>query len=427
MGLLNVSRKLGSVPAETRADAARRAERIVDRLLSLAAISEDEGRLTRTFGSDEMRRANELVGLWMRQAGLKTSVDAIGNLRARTIGSAPRRLLLGSHLDTVRDAGKFDGALGVLLALEALAARPLLSYDVELLAFSDEEGARFQSTYLGSRAVAGTFDPATLALHDERGISLEQAIRDFGGDPAQIAACRVAAEEIVGYAEIHLEQGPVLERLGEPLGVVRAIAGQTRVALEFIGHADHAGTTPMRLRRDALAAAAEFILAAEACAKSRSSLVATVGQIEVPNSASNVVPGRVALTLDVRASDDPSRRRAVAALERAAGEISRGRRSSLIWRIVQESPAAACDPDLRLEWADAIAETGHQPQELVSGAGHDAAAFIHAGIPSAMLFVRCRDGLSHHPDEFVAPADIATALLATDQFLQRLSGSEALR
>ena len=427
MGLLNVSRKLGSVPAETRADAARRAERIVDRLLSLAAISEDDGRLTRTFGSDAMRRANELVGLWMRQAGLKTSVDAIGNLRGRTIGSAPRRLLLGSHLDTVRDAGKYDGALGVLLALEALAARPLLSYEVEVLAFSDEEGARFQSSYLGSRAVAGTFDPATLALRDERGIPLEQAICDFGGDPAQVATCGVGAEEIMGYAEVHLEQGPVLEQLGEPLGVVRAIAGQTRVALEFIGHADHAGTTPMRLRRDALAAASEFVLSAEASAKSVRSLVATVGQIDVPNAASNVVPGRVALTLDVRAGDDPGRRRAVAGLERAAGEISRSRRNELRWRIVQESPAAACDPALRDEWADAVAETGHRPLELVSGAGHDAAAFIHAGIPSAMLFVRCRDGLSHHPDEFVATTDIAAALLATDQFLQRLSAGEALR
>ncbi len=427
MGLLNVSRKLGILPPATRTDAERRAERIVDRLLSLAAISEEDGRLTRTFGSDAMRRANELVGLWMRQAGLKTSVDAIGNLRGRTIGSAPRRLLLGSHLDTVRDAGKYDGALGVVLALEALAARPLLSYEVEVLAFSDEEGVRFQSTYLGSRAVAGTFDPATLALRDERGITLEQAIRDFGGDPAQITECRLPAEEIIGYAEIHLEQGPLLEQLGEPLGVVSAIAGQTRVALEFIGHADHAGTTPMQLRRDALATASEFILAAEACAKSVRSLVATVGQIDVPHAASNVVPGRVALTLDVRAGDDPRRRRTVAALERAAGEISRSRRSELRWRIVQESPATACDASLRGNWADAIAEIGYQPIELVSGAGHDAAAFIHAGIPSAMLFVRCRDGLSHHPAEFVAPADIATALLATDQFLQRLSAAEAFR
>lgn len=415
------------MPAEIRADAERRAERIVDRLLALAAISEDDGRLTRTFGSEAMRRANELVGLWMRQAGLQTRVDAIGNLRGRTIGSAPRRLLLGSHLDTVRDAGKYDGALGVLLALEALAARPLLSCDVEVLAFSDEEGARFQSTYLGSRAVAGTLDPATLALRDERGISLQQAIQDFGGDAGQIAACGVAPEEIIGYAEVHLEQGPILEQLGESLGVVSAIAGQTRVALEFVGHADHAGTTPMRLRRDALAAASEFLLAAEACAKSVRSLVATVGQIDVPQAASNVVPGRATLTLDVRAGDDAHRRRAAAALERAAGEISRSRRCELRWRVVQESPAAACDPALRGEWAEAVAESGHRPVELVSGAGHDAAAFIHAGIPSAMLFVRCRDGLSHHPDEFVGTPDIAAALLATDQFLQRLSAAEALR
>lgn len=427
MGLLNVSRKLGRVPPETSADAARRAERIIDRLLSLAAISENVGQLTRTFGSDAMRRTNELVGLWMRQAGLKVSVDAVGNLRGRTIGLESRRLLLGSHLDTVRDAGKYDGALGVLLALEALAARPMLSFDVELLAFSDEEGARFQSTYLGSRAVAGTFDAAALALRDERDLTLEQAIRDFGGDPDQIASCQVAAEEVIGYVEVHLEQGPVLEQMGEPLGVVRAIAGQTRVALEFIGHADHAGTTPMRLRRDALATASEFILAAEAAAKSVPSLVATVGRLEVPHGASNVVPGRAALTLDVRAGDDARRHHAVAALERAAGEISRSRRGELRWTVVQESPAAACDPALRGTWADALADTGHPPIEVVSGAGHDAAAFIHAGIPSAMLFVRCRAGLSHHPDEYVAPADIAAALLATDQFLQRLSASDAVR
>ena len=425
MGLLNVSRKLGSVPPATRADAERRADHIVERLLALAAISEDHVCLTRTFGSEAMRRANELVGVWMREAGLQVSVDAIGNLRGRTIGSAPRRLLLGSHLDTVRDAGKFDGAMGVLVAIDALSARPLLSFEVEVLAFSDEEGARFQTTYLGSRAVAGTFDPAMLALRDERGITLEQAIRDFEGDPARLAECRIPPAEIIGYAEIHLEQGPVLEERAQPLGIVSAIAGQARVALEFIGHADHAGTTPMRLRRDALAAASEFALAVEAGAKAVRALVATVGRLEIPHSASNVVPGRVALTLDVRAADDARCQRAVETLERTAGEICRSRRCELTWRPVQATSAAACDAYLRGEWTGAVEEVGHCPVELLSGAGHDAAAFIHAGIPSAMLLVRCRDGLSHHPDEFVATSDIASALLATDQFLQRLSAAES--
>ena len=180
----------------------------------------------------------------------------------------------------------------------------------------------------------------------------------------------------------------------------------------------------MRFRRDALAAAAEFILAVEAEAKAMRSIVATVGQLEIPQAASNVVPGRATLTLDVRSADDARRGRAVETLERTAGEISRSRRCELTWRLVQETAAAACDGGLRADWLGAVEETGRRPVDLVSGAGHDAAAFIHAGIPSSMLFVRCRDGLSHHPDEFVASTDIAAALLATDHFLQRLSATE---
>ncbi len=397
-----------------------RAKRVAARLEELALVSEEEARLTRTYGSPAMRAANDLVSSWAREAGLGTSIDAIGNLRCRTMGESATLLLLGSHLDTVRDAGRFDGALGVVAALDCIAHRTPRKFEIELIGFCDEEGVRFQSTYLGSRAVAGTFDRATLALRDDRGIALGEAIRIFGGDPSRLDSCTVAREALLGYVELHLEQGPVLEVADEPLGVVTAIAGQSRLAVEFRGQAGHAGTTPMTMRRDALTAAAEFTLAVESSARLQGGLVATVGRLEIGQAASNVIPGQVALTVDVRSASDTTRRVAVATLESIARSTAARRGLQLEWRIVQETAAAACDLDLRQSLKQAVTASGHVPIELPSGAGHDAAALTEAGIHSALLFVRCRGGLSHHPEEFVSEADLGAALAAMDAFLASL-------
>ncbi len=400
---------------------AQRAARIVSRLEELALISEEEARLTRTFGSTAMREVNRVVASWAADSGLRVWTDAIANFRARTTGSAPRTLLLGSHLDTVRDAGRYDGPLGVLVALDCMAQVGKRGFEIELAGFCDEEGVRFHSTYLGSRALAGSFDPAALKLTDGTGITLAEAIRQAGGQPGNLASCAIARDGLLGYLEVHLEQGPVLEAADEPLGIVTAIAGQTRLSLTFTGRAGHAGTTPMEMRRDALPAAAEFVLAVESIARMQGGLVATVGRLNIPNSAGNVVPGRVQLSLDLRSVIDGTRRVAVATLEQMARGIASRRALQLEWRVVQETVAAGCDPRLRAALGAAVASLGHSPLELSSGAGHDAAALIAAGIPSGMLFVRCRGGVSHHPEEYVAPADITEAVRALDACLAGLA------
>ncbi|MBS0659214.1 MAG: Zn-dependent hydrolase [Verrucomicrobia bacterium] len=399
-----------------------RARRVQTRLEELALVSEEESVLTRTYGSAALRDALRLTASWAADAGLAVQFDAIGNLRARTRGNARQRLLLGSHLDTVRNAGRFDGALGVLVALDCIAARgPLRKAELELIGFCDEEGVRFHTTYLGSRAVAGTFDPGDLALRDAAGIALGEAIRANGGDPRQLDTCIVPRDGLLGYLEVHLEQGPVLEAAGEPLGIVSAIAGQTRIAVEFIGRAGHAGTTPMSMRRDALTAAAEFVLAAESSARMQSGIVATVGEIEVRSAASNVIPGRVALTVDVRSGQDAARRVAAGTLEHLARSIATRRSLQIEWRVVMETPAARCDPNLCAAFMRAVEAADGNPLPVPSGAGHDAAAFIAAGIPAAMLFVRCRAGVSHHPDEFVALEDIEAAIAVLDGVLREIA------
>ena len=376
------------------------------RCAELGRVSDEPDRLTRTFHSPAMGRANALVGGWMRESGLDVREDAAYNLLGRwPCPDRPRArtLLLGSHLDTVRDAGRYDGPLGVLAALATVtllrAETVRLPFAVEVVGFSDEEGVRYHSTYLGSRALAGTLTPQDLAGVEEKGIR---------------RACRKRGE-LLAYAEVHIEQGPVLEARGLALGVVSGIAGQTRARLEFTGSANHAGTTPMDLRRDALCAAAEFILAVE-----RAGVTATVGQIEAQPGASNVIPGRVALSLDVRHLEDARRVAAVARLRRQAEAIADRRKVRLRWTPVQDTGRVPCDPRLSKMW-QAVARR-HQPEVpfLPSGAGHDAAA-LAAVCPVAMLFVRCKGGLSHHPAESVKVADVAKAIAATRDFVVGLA------
>src|SRR4051812_4932871 len=303
-----------------------------------------------------MARCNALVGGWMREAGMTARLDVAGNLVGRRPGTDPAAgtLLLGSHLDTVRDAGAFDGPLGVITAI-ALVQRlreegVALPFALDVLGFADEEGLRFGTAYLGSRAVAGTFEPSLLDALDDDGVSVRTALRSFGGDPGSLPGASGSAsrrgDELLGYVEVHLEQGPVLEERGAPVGVVTGIAGATRAEVRFTGRAGHAGTVPMALRRDAGAALAEFVLAVEAEALGRAGLLATVGELRALPGAPNVVPGAAVASLDVRHADDPARVAAVEALRARAAAIGAARGVGVEWSPRLQAPAVAVDDAL---------------------------------------------------------------------------------
>ena len=364
------------------------ARQIIRRCDELGKISEEKGCLTRTFASPAMKRANKLVGSWMRAAGMSVREDAAFNLVGRLPSSkrGAKCLVIGSHLDTVRNAGKYDGPLGVLLGVSVAERlrKHKLPFHLEVAGFSDEEGVKYQTTYLGSRAMCGLLAARDLSRIREKGL----------------ARAKRSKSELLAYLEAHIEQGPVLENDDVPVGVVSAIAGQTRIRAAFTGRAGHAGTTPMHLRQDALCGAADVVLAAE-----KTGVLATVGQCDIENSASNVIPGRVAFTLDVRDVQDAKRRAACAKLRQFAGVVARRRGLKLLWEIVQETPTAAMDNKLTTVLCKAA---GHAPL-LPSGAGHDAAVMSKV-CPAAMLFVRCKDGISHHPEESVRERDVAVAV-----------------
>jgi allantoate deiminase len=401
------------------------AHRAMERCDILAGYSEEPGRLTRRFATPAMRQANAQLAEWMRAAGMDVRQDQIGNLIGRYAADRPdaRTLLLGSHLDSVVDAGKYDGPLGVLVALacvELLHDRgQRLPFAIEILAFADEEGVRYHTAYLGSQVFAGRFDPALLARADADGITMAEAIRAFGGDPMRLVGDARPGDDLLGYCEVHIEQGPVLEAEDLPVGVVTVIAGQSRLDVGFDGMAGHAGTVPMALRRDALCAAAEFVLAAEALAQQEDGLVATVGQIEARPGASNVIPGHATLSLDVRHQDDTRREQATAHLRAQAERIAAARRVALDWCMVQENPAVPCTPALADLLAQAIQSLGYSLRRLPSGAGHDG-VIISTLAPIAMLFVRCKGGISHNPAESVDLADVVVAIEVLGRFLELL-------
>ncbi len=447
------------------------AQEIIDRCRALAALSETPGGLLRTFLSPPMREVHGLLGQWMEAAGMQVWTDAAGNLRGsypawaggvptgpacptplagqcgaggpRAPGAPPacqlpsaaappkppcapaRRLLLGSHLDTVPNAGAFDGVLGVVLAsalVDALGGRRL-PFSIEVAAFSEEEGVRFGVPFIGSRALAGTLDAALLSRRDAAGISVEEAIRAFGLDPARLPEARLDGG-VFGYLEFHIEQGPVLESLGLPLGVVTSIAGQSRLTVNFRGQANHAGTTPMHLRRDALAAAARWISVVERRARANPGLTATVGAVEVRPGAANIVPGEVHASLDVRHPDDAVRRRSTAALLDAARRIAARSGVAVEWQPHLDQAATACDPCLVAALSRAVAAAGFPVHKMSSGAGHDA-MILAARVPVAMLFLRSPGGISHHPDETVNAEDVEAAFSAGATLLADLEQHHA--
>jgi hydantoinase/carbamoylase family amidase len=385
----------------------------------LAAISEDAGRLTRAYLTPQHREAGELIAGWMRDAGMEAGFDALGNVVGRYAADDPEAevVLTGSHMDSVVNAGRYDGLFGVLSPIACvrdLHARGVrLPYTLEVVAFGDEEGVRFGVSMIGSRALAGRFDYGALERRDANGVTLRDALVAFGGDPDAIPT--LARTGIAAYVESHIEQGPVLLNEGLAVGVVTSIAGGSRIRVRVEGRAGHAGTVPMTGRRDALAAAAEMVLAIERhCAERADTLVGTVGKLAVAGGgAINVIPGSVEFTVDLRSGDDAKRRAAVAVVEATCRAIAQRRGVDVAWEPFFELAAAPCDPRLQAQVAASVAAHGVAPRYLPSGAGHDAMEFA-AIAPIAMLFVRCGNGgISHHPDETLAveDAELATSVL----------------
>jgi allantoate deiminase len=398
------------------------AERVVARCRELGTISDVAGGTTRLFLSDATRTVQTLLRGWMEEAGLATRVDDAGNVRgARADGEARARVALVSHIDTVPNAGAFDGVLGVVLGLEAieLVRGEPLPFDLELIAFSEEEGVRFRFPFFGSMAVTGQVTREMLERRDAQGVPVAEALRGFGLQPETIASSCALDSGTFAALEVHIEQGPVLDRADERLGVVETIAGQSRYALTFTGQANHAGTTPMALRQDALAAAAAWVVDVERYVAAREPMVATVGQLEVSPGTVNVVPGSVRATLDLRHPNDEERRAAVAELLVSAEECAKKRGVRVSAERTSEQAAVPMDAELTAVLREASREAGAPARAMLSGAGHDA-MILAPRVQTAMLFVRSPSGLSHHPDETVRVEDVEAALATVIEFLRRV-------
>lgn len=397
----------------------------VSRIEQLGRVSDSPSHLVRTFLSPANIQAANQILTWMASLGMETSQAPDGTVRGILAGTNPTAapFILGSHYDTVIDAGKYDGPLGIISALAALETLKLegitLPFPVHVLAFSDEEGTRFQTTYLGSRSITAPLDPQTLAARDAAGITIGQAIATES-PTASAAPIIYQPGQARGYAEIHIEQGRVLEEAGEPACVVTSIAGQSRLTVNLTGRADHAGTTPMPLRRDALTGAAACILAAESLAQANPPLVITVGKIQIHPGASNSIPQTASFTIDLRHPDDRSRQEALAELHASFNSIANERQLQFDWQPVQDNDATPCDPPLTSLLLKSLTAITGSSLTLPSGAGHDGVV-ISKICPIAMLFIRCRDGLSHHPDEYASPEDIAVGIDILTHFLKSQS------
>ena len=400
-------------------DAAGAARRMMARLDEFAAFSDVAGQLSRLYLSPSYRAACEQFAAWATAAGMSARIDAVGNVRARYEGRtefAPA-LMIGSHIDTVRDAGRFDGNLGALAALAVVEqlheAGVRLDHALEIVAIGDEEGVRFSTAMTGSRALAGVLPASAMEARDRDGVTLGAALAAFGGDIER--AYSAQAHDVAAFVELHIEQGPVLEARGLALGVVGAINGATRMLVTVTGLAGHAGCVPMDLRRDAVAAAAEMILAVEARGRKEPDLVATVGRLEVEPGAVNVIPGLARFSLDVRAPRDEGRRRAVSDIHAACMAAAARRHVDSVFLPVHEAPAYVCDAGVVAGFDRALEGLGLPAFHLPSGAGHD--TMVMGGlVPSGMLFVRCKGGISHNPAESITPEDGEIALRALTRF-----------
>ena len=396
-------------------------------LMGVEPYSEADGMLVRRFLTPAHDEALKTLAFWMEQAGMSARRDHAGNLIGRYEGETPDApaLLVGSHIDSVRNGGRYDGALGVMLGIDVVealnAAGRRLPFAVEVIAFGDEEGSRFPASMVCSRAVAGTVDPRVMEMSDAEGVSLAGAFAAFGLDPTRLEEAARRPGEVFAFLEAHIEQGPVLEAEGLALGVVTAIAAQKRLMVRFTGMAGHAGTTPMSLRKDPGPAAAEAILALERiCSGGKDGLVGTVGRITALPGAFNVIPGAVEFSMDVRSEVAATRDAAVAAVTAQIEAIAGRRGLTAAVTLMQDLAASPCDPGLTALLEEAVAATGQAPRRLPSGAGHDAMVIADL-CPTAMLFIRCEGGISHNPRESVTEADCALAAEAMLGFVERLA------
>lgn len=396
---------------------------IMRRLDALSLFSEDGDGVTRRFATKEHHQAAEMIQSWMRDAGMTAYVDAVGNVVGRYEGLVPDApaLILGSHQDTVREGGKYDGALGVVAPITCIGslndANQRFPFAIEIIAFCDEEGVRFNSTLLGSRAIAGRFDMKALKATDSHDVTMEEALEDFGQNPNDIPKLARDPKSVLAFVELHIEQGPVLEDENLALGVVTAIAGGTRLSVTATGFAGHAGTVPMGSRSDALSAAAEAILAIEAYCEGSPGLVGTVGRITATPGAVNVIPGEAIFTIDIRAGEDDLRRKAVQEIVGQINKIGERRGIQMEIETIHESDGCQCAPWLMEQLEAAVVSTGQAPKRLMSGAGHDGMAMAHI-TDVGMLFVRCKRGISHHPAESITEEDASLSAQALIQFIQ---------
>jgi allantoate deiminase len=398
------------------------ADQVLDLCARIAACTDVPGTITRTFLSPATRRVHALLQAEMEALGMAVRTDAAGNLRGVYAGTHEGVLLMGSHIDTVPDSGSYDGVLGVAMAIvliRMLGGRRL-SYAIEVIAFSEEEGVRFKLPFIGSRALVGTLDAALLARTDADGVTVAQAIRDFGLDPDELAHA-VLTPGTFAFFEAHIEQGPVLESLGLPLGIVTSIIGQTRLGITFHGEANHAGTTPMRFRKDALAAAARWIAGVAQHPNDDPALLATVGSIEALPGAGNVIPGEVTCSLDVRHASDAARLAAVAALMKRAEACAQTGGVSVTFADRGGQPSVPMDARLQR----LLEEAAPGAHAMPSGAGHDA-MILAPHVPTAMLFLRTPRGLSHHPEEAVRVEDVQAALAACMRFFEALQENKTV-
>ena len=399
-------------------------------LLGAAPFSDDETGLSRFYLTPSHRHALDSLASWTVEAGMTVRLDPLGNLIGRYEGLEPgaQALLIGSHIDTVRNAGRYDGTLGVMIGVECVAAFARagrrLPFAIEVIAFGDEEGSRFPASMLCSRGLVEPANLAVLDLADEAGITLRQALADFDLDPKRIGEAARDPAKVLAYVEAHIEQGPVLEAAGLPIGVVTGIAAQLRLKARFVGEAGHAGTSPMGLRRDAVAGAAEAVLAVEAiCRAGPEDLRGTVGRVLPSTQAYNVIVGEAEVGVDLRAATGAVRDAAAKAIRARFEEVAAARGLALQFEVVQDLPASPCDPRLVALMDEAVADVGVRPFQLVSGAGHDAMTMAVLA-PSAMLFIRCERGVSHNAAERVASADVDLAVRALIAFIDRLAETE---
>jgi hydantoinase/carbamoylase family amidase len=403
--------------------ATRFADRMLAQLDELGRISESPDFLQRTFLTPEHKTAHLRVAEWMREAGMEVEHDSAGNVVGRYAGTDPAlpALMTGSHLDTVRNAGKYDGMLGVIAPLACVAELHKngrrMPFGIEVVGFANEEGTRFGASMAGSRAVAGTFDPAMLQIADKQGISMGEAYQAFGLDPAKVGTCARQPGSIAAFIELHIEQGPVLEHEGLALGVVTAISGAKRLRVEVTGLAGHAGTVPMGQRQDALLAAAEAVQFIEKRCTGTPTLVGTVGVLEVLPGAMNVIPGKVTFSIDIRAAEDSVRDAAIVDVLAEIKAVCKRRSLEVKITELYASTSTPCHPALMDAAEAAIRAQGLPTMRLPSGAGHDAATLAPL-CPIGMIFMRCTRGISHNPLEAVLPEDVEVATSALMHFIE---------